>query len=127
MKLVKQSNFVGIDVKDSKRVHDYLNDLDSDVRNICLFSNGRTRFGSGLDQARGENISGEFHAVGSTGTNDIEFSVSHTIGAVPIGFLVTNINKGGVIYAGSTAWTSTTAYFKCSVASNAAVTIFLLK
>jgi hypothetical protein len=60
--------------------------------------------------------------VADSGTADVEFSGTHHLGRVPEGFLVTKINKAGVVYQGTTAWTTTAVYLKCSVA-NAAVTL----
>lgn len=108
-------------------------DMDSQVRSLdrnlnkvfqCL--QGRVRFGDATDGERGENISGEWQIVADTGAIDTEFSIIHTLGVAPVGFLVVKINKGGVIYDSGTAWTSTTIYLKASVA-NATVSLFLLK
>lgn len=123
MKIAKQSNFVGFD---KVSVDDYGREVDNDLVNIFLAMQGRIRFGGGGDGDRGENIAGEFQVVADTGAADTEFSVTHGLGSIPIGFLVTNIDKGGVIYDSGTAWTTTTIYLKCS-AANAAVTVFLLK
>jgi len=48
------------------------------------------------------------------------------MGVVPVGYLVTKISNGGVIYDSGTTWTDSTIYLKSSVA-NSAVTLFLLK
>ena len=87
---------------------------------------GRVRFGSPTDGYRGENISGEFQVFTSNATPDAEDTVAHTIGAIPVGYIVLKQDKAGSLYLGSTAWTSGNTYFKCNVAS-VAFTIFLLK
>lgn len=108
------------------------NDMESNVRRLeqdmsqlfeCL--KGRVRLGTGTDGDRGENIAGEFQVVTSS-TADTQFTVSHGLGAVPIGFIVTKINKGGVVYDSGTTWTDTAIYLKCSAAT-ATMTLFLLK
>lgn len=99
---------------------------DQDMANLFLAMQGRIRFGTGTDGDRGENIAGEFQIVSDTGNANTEFSFTHGLGAVPVGFLVINIDKGGVVYDSGTAWTSTTIYLKCSVA-NANVKLFLIK
>ena len=99
--------------------------VDQDLRNLFFFTQGRVRFGDG-SEGSSENVSGSFHVVADTGSADAEFSISHSLGSVPVGFLVTNISNGGVVYDSGTAWTDTTIYLKSS-ASNSAVTIFLLK
>lgn len=86
----------------------------------------RIRFGSGTDGDRGENMDGEWQVVGDTGAANVEFTVTHGVGAVPIGFLVMKIDKGGVIYDSGTAWTATSLFLKCS-AANAAVSLFVVK
>lgn len=99
--------------------------LEQDLSQLFLFAQGRVRFGSASDADRGENISGEFKVV-TTASADTEFSVNHNLGAVPIGYLIAKINKGGVVYDSGTAWTDSKIYLKCSAAS-ATITLFLLK
>lgn len=100
--------------------------LINDIKKIIDCLNGRVRFGTATDGYRGENIAGEFQVVADTGAANTEFTVAHTIGAVPIGFLVLNNNKAGVVYDSGSAWTASNVYLKCSVA-NCAVTLFLLQ
>lgn len=126
MEIVKKSNFIGDNLEDKDRAIEYFNNLDDDIQHLMLFSQGRVRFGTPSDGNNGENMSGQWQVVADTGNADTEFTVAHTIGAVPIGFLVTNIDKGAVIYDSGTAWTSTNIYLKSTVA-NTAVTLFLLK
>ena len=125
MELTKKSSIIKT-VEDFDKLNDYLNLLDDDINALFNLSHSRIRFGAGTDGSRGENVSGEFQVVADTGSANTEFSITHTMGAVPIGYLVTNIDKGGIIYSSDTTWTSTTIYLKCSIA-NAQVTLFLLK
>lgn len=113
-------------VVEDPELRNQLRRMDQDMTNLFLFSQGRVRFGDSGDGDRGENISGEWQVISDTGSADTEFSVTHTLGAVPVGYFVTKTNKGGVVYASTTAWTSSTIYLKCS-AANTAITIFLLK
>ena len=119
----KLSNFMGSEQE--LQLREYIRNADEDIKNLFLVTQGRVSFGDGSGGAS-ENVAGEFQVVADTGVADTEFSVTHTLGVAPVGFLVTNIDAGGVVYDSGTAWTSTTAYFKCS-AANAAVTLFLLK
>lgn len=48
---------------------------------------------------------------------DTEFSAAHTLKRIPTRFVVVSQDKAGVVYLGGTAWTTSLAYFKCSVAS----------
>ena len=66
---------------------------------------------------RSESVS-----VTDTGNADTEFSVTHHLGRVPNGYLVTRINVAGAIYESGTAWSDATIYLKCS-AADAAVTL----
>jgi len=125
MDIAKSSN-IPANFKDSDKSEEYIKALDGDVRNLFACLQGRTRFGSGTDGSKGENVSGQFQVVSDTGSADTEFTVSHDLGAVPIGLILIKSNKAGIVYSGSTSWTSSAVYLKCSVA-NANVTIFLLK
>lgn len=120
MKIVKQS--IPVNMQQSQ----YAKQLDVDVKNIVLLSQGRIRFGGGGDGDRGENIAGEFQVYTSNATPDTADSIVHTLGSVPVGFIVVNLDKGAVIYDSGTAWTATTISLKATVASTTA-TIFLLK
>jgi hypothetical protein len=62
--------------------------------------------------------------VSDTGAADAEFGVAHHLDRVPAGFLVTKSNKAAIVYKGSTAWTATTIYLKCS-AANATVDLLI--
>jgi hypothetical protein len=99
--------------------------IDKDLKKLFSLAQGRVRFGPGTSGNDGENIYGQWVTF-TTSTADTEVTVPHTCGVVPVGYLVTKVNKGGVIYDSGTAWTSTNIYIKCSTA-NTIVTLFLLK
>lgn len=122
MKLVKTSNLSSRKNENNQ----YDKNLDTDMSNLFTALKGRIRFGSPTDGYRGENISGEFQVFTSNATPDTEDTVAHTIGAVPVGYIVLKQDKAGSLYMSGTAWTSSNVYFKCDVAS-VAFTIFLLK
>jgi len=122
MKLVKTAN---LSTREDK-TNQYDKNLDADISSLFTALHGRVRFGSGTDGDRGENISGEFQVFTSNATPDTEDTVAHTIGAVPVGYIVLKQDKAGSLYDSGTAWTSTNVYLKCSVAS-VTFTIFLLK
>jgi hypothetical protein len=121
MKLVKQSRFNSQDQDLTK----YVTSADGDLINIFNAFKGRIRFGDTTNASRGENIAGEFRTFTSSATPNAEFSLAHTLGATALGWIVINKNKAGDLYKGSTAWTSSSVYLKCSVAS-VSFTIFLL-
>ena len=122
MKLVKTSNLSSR----KNETNQYEKNLDSDIASLFTALKGRVRFGSTTDGYRGENISGEFQVFTSNATPDTEDEVAHTIGAIPVGYIVLKQDKAGSLYLGSTSWSSSSVYFKCDVAS-VAFTIFLLK
>jgi hypothetical protein len=52
-------------------------------------------------------------------TPNTEDGVAHNLKRIPIGFIVYSLDKGAVIYKGTTTSTVTTIYLKCTVASTA--------
>ncbi len=85
--------------------------------------NGRLSFGDGTDA---DNIKGLWVSGTSHATPDTEFTVTHNLGQIPVGFLdVGYKDKAGVFYRGGTTWTTSEIYLKCNVAS-VAYRIFLL-
>lgn len=71
-----------------------------------------------------DNFNCQKVAVADSGTINTEFTVAHTLKRIPEGFLVININKGGVVYSSGTGWTTSAIYLKCS-AANAALTVII--
>jgi hypothetical protein len=125
MQVSKSSNrSAGLD--SPEQFEAYIAQVDSDIKSLMLALQGRISFGALTDGATGENISGETQVVTDTGAANTQFTVTHTLGATPLGYIVMGIDKAGVVYESGTAWTSTSAYFKCSEA-NAEVKLFLLK
>lgn len=126
MKLAKQYTFRKIDSNQEKSIMDYLKVIDYDLSNLFLCLQNRVRFGSGTDGTEGENISGEFQVFTTSATPDAENTIAHTLGAVPIGYIVLKQDKAGSLYSGTTTWTSTNIYLKSDIAS-VTFTVFLLK
>jgi len=113
-------------VDERKDFRDMLHALDNDVEKLYQLTQGRIRFGTGSDGTKGENIAGEFQVVADTGTANVEFSITHTLGAVPVGYILLKNSVSGSVYNGASAWTDTTIYLKHSGA-NANITVFILK
>ena len=122
MKITKQSHYNST----SQNQGGYILAVDNDLVNIFNVIKGRVRFGDAVDGYRGENIAGEFKIFTTSGTPNAENTITHGLGAVPVGWLVVSKDKAGDLYAGTTTWTSTKLYLKCSVAS-VTYKIFLLK
>lgn len=123
MQVIKKTNFTGEKRFDMNK---YIIDLDNDIRNITLALSGRIRFGIGGDGDRGENVAGEFQSITTNATPDTEDAFAHTLGSVPVGYIVLSKDKAGHIYDGSSSWTSTNIYLRSDVASVTAL-VFLIK
>jgi len=129
MQVAKQSLLNLQNIEDDSGRREYIRSVDNDLRNLFIMSQANVRFGTGTDGDRGENMAGEFQKFTSDGSADTEFSVTHTLGVVPIGTIVLGQDKAGSLYQLSdtgTAWTSTTVYYKCDVAS-VTFLVFLIK
>lgn len=82
-----------------------------------VFTNLSNLFNRGLgftDNFDAQEVTATAHV-----TPDTEFSVAHTLGRVPTRFIVTDIDEGGVVYKGTTAWTSGLIYLKCTTGGTA--------
>lgn len=100
--------------------------VDTDLNSLFLAMQGRIRFGDGGDGDRGENIHGQFQVYTSNGSANTEDTIAHTLGSVPIGYIVLKQDKASNVYLGSTAWTSSNIYLK-QTGTSVSTTIFLLK
>jgi hypothetical protein len=63
------------------------------------------------------NFNGQWITFTSSGTPDAENTIAHKLDRKPTGYLVGQRDKAGVLYNGTTAWTSTNIYLKCDVAT----------
>ncbi len=53
----------------------------------------------------------------SSAIPDAENAIPHTLGKIPVGAIVYSQDKAGSVYNGTTAFTKSASYLKCSVAS----------
>lgn len=72
-----------------------------------------------------DNVDAAVASFTSNAVANTEDTIAHTLGRVPTYFIVGDIDKGGVVYKGTTAFTKTNVYLKTTVAS-AAVKVILL-
>lgn len=110
-------------------LQDQITILDTEIRKLFTCLQGRVSFGTGVDGVSGQNIEGEWQTYTSNAVANTEDTIAHTVGSVPLGYIVVSQSKAGDIYqqAGTgTAWTSSSIYVKCSVAS-VAFLLFLVK
>ena len=101
---------------------------DLQIQKIIEAFQGRLTFLDTSNQAgdgrHSENMDGVFEVVSDTGSADTEFSVTHGLGRIPVGFIIMKSSKGGFTYDSGTTWTSTTIYLKNTSANNA-ITIWI--
>ena len=103
--------------------------LQEQLNKIFYLLQGRVSFGTGTDGVNGQNTSGQWQLFTVSAGANVEFNVAHTVGSVPLGYLVVSQSTAGQLYqqAGTgTAWTATQISLKSTVD---AVTylIFLIK
>lgn len=53
----------------------------------------------------------------SNATPNTDDILAHTLGKIPVGFIVSDLDKGGVVYRGSVAFTATSVCLRNTVAS----------
>ena len=63
------------------------------------------------------NLSVWKHAGTSPGTANTNFTLTHTLGRIPITIVGQDGSNGGNLYRGTTAWTKSTITLKCTTAS----------
>jgi len=69
-------------------------------------------------------LNGKYYVVTTPSTANQEFSVSVSLvdkngtARVPQGYIVVRNGNGGVVYNGTTSWTTTAIYLRCTTASN---------
>ena len=93
-------------------------------RNLVGVINGRISFGDG---SNADNIDGVWGTVTTPGTANTDFSISHNLGRVPVGYLVVTRDIAVTIYNGSGgigSWTTSTITLRASLAS-ANITVFI--
>lgn len=64
-----------------------------------------------------DNMDVAFISFTSSATPDAENTIAHTLGKTPTGFVVYNLDKGAVVYNGTTTWSKTNIYLKVNTAS----------
>ena len=90
-------------------------DLITALGNWSLSQKGILDRGISLD----DNIDCDIVEFTSSATPDAENTVAHNLGKVPEHVIVTSLDKGAVIYKGTTAFTATNVYLKATLASTA--------
>lgn len=107
-----------------EKMKDYAGLADKDLTNLFLWTNGRVRFGKAVDGERGENMDGEFQVFASNSSSTTDVTITHTLGALPMGFILINKNRLSDLAMVTTS--TTQAVFAVGMTSTT-FTIFLLK
>jgi hypothetical protein len=84
--------------------------------------NGNVSFGNGTAS---DNVSGVWATAADTGLANTDFTITHNLGRIPVGYLIMTSNIATDIYTGSVAATTTQITLRSS-ASHAAITLFIL-
>lgn len=106
-----------------------IKNYDTDFNTVFQCLQGRVRFGPGTSGNKGENIDGVFLTIVTNGTANTESTFTHTLGSVPVGYIIIGQDKAASLYqlaTTGTSWTSTTISLKCSVVS-VTFNLFLLQ
>ena len=93
------------------------------VADLSRLINGNVSFGNGTDF---DNLKGKWMTVSTAGAGS-ETTVTHNLGATPVGFLVMKPPASGTVNLGPTAWTTTNLYLSCSAATQTVVIFVLLE
>lgn len=83
-------------------------------RELARAFNGLISFGDGTNK---DNIDCVWANGTSPGGANTEFSVTHDLGRVPVGYILVKSDKSANIYDGPTAWTTSLIYLKADQAS----------
>ena len=89
---------------------------------VSTILDGGLGFGDGVGS---DNLTGAWVTYTTNGTPDTEDAIAHNLGHVPIGVLAMVPPAAGYLYKGTTTWTTTHIYMKCSAAAQA-VTLFIV-
>lgn len=90
---------------------------------LAQIVNGGISYGDGSNPL---HLRGSWVNVVNTGLVNTEFSVSHTLGKIPVGFHVFGKDQAGDIYRSGTAWTDQKIFLKCSVANVTNLLLFIV-
>lgn len=85
--------------------------------NWARILNGNLELGTGTDTELGAHVEGQFHVITTDATPGNETTITHNLERAVVGYSVIRRDKAGIIYDGTTAWTTTNIYVKCDVAS----------
>ena len=94
---------------ETQKEREFLQTIDTFITETRAILNGGISFV--------DNVNCKLITFTSSATPDAENTIAHTLGKIPSGYIVYNQNKAGSLYNGTTTFTTTNIYLKCSVAS----------
>jgi len=101
--------------KDGKIGIEALNQLNSLISAVAKTLNEGISLGTGDQGTLAGNLRAQYIEVITPTIADTEFVVPHGLGRRAIGYDISKIDKGGIVYVSSAgSWSSTLAYFKCT-------------
>lgn len=92
--------------------------LQTQIKKLFTCLQGRISFGTGVDGTQSGNIDGEWQLFTVGAGANVEFNVAHTVGSIPLGYIVVSQDKAGNLYQQATtgtAWTATQISLKSTV------------
>jgi hypothetical protein len=97
----------------------------SDPKNLTRHSerlakvlNGNVNYGSTMSNKDADmNMNCAKFTGTSPGTANTNFTLTHSLGRIPLTINAQDTNNGGLVYRGTVAWTKTTVTFRCTTAS----------
>jgi len=92
------------------------------VERLANILNGQISFGNGTAL---DNMQGRWINAITPVAPDTDFTVVHSLGRVPVGFITVSVDKAGVIYLGTVPATTINLTLKCSTASTT-IRIFVI-
>ena len=89
---------------------------------LAFVINGQIGFGDGTNS---DNINGVWASVPNTGPANSNFTITHNLGRVPVGYILMTSAQGTEIYTGSVAATTTQITLR-SAQANDSITLFIV-
>jgi hypothetical protein len=104
------------------KIEAFNRDVHQAVSHLVRVLNGNVGFGDGTDY---DNIKGEWITFTSDVVAGAENMIPHSLGMVPVGFILMVPPVTGTVNKGATPWTTSHIFLTCSAASQT-VTLFLI-
>ncbi len=88
---------------------------------LARIVNGQIAFGNGISR---DNIDGNWVATATPVVPNTDFTLTHNLGRIPVGYIIATKDMAVDIYTGGVSWTATQITLKASVGS-ATVNLFI--